>query len=296
MKISVVIPCFNAENTIAEQLDALVNQSVKPWEVIISDNGSTDQTCSIVSSYAKCLPNLKIVDASGTKGASHARNVGAKAASGDFLAFCDADDLVSRGWVAALEKAFQSHNFVASRFDYELLNKNPISHVQDEGLQNFRFPFLPFSGGCGIGIRKSIHDSVSGFNENIRFLEDAEYCLRIQTQGEPLTFVPDALIHIRYSSNPNETFINSRIATFRKGYQWGSGMAEVYKIYKKDGMKIYGITPRIPLIFLWCLRFVISGFKCQPLWRIGWHTGVISRLVWSPKPTVPQNQLVTAER
>src|SRR6266545_10527 len=106
MKLSVVVPCFNSAKTIAIQLEALANQTwSEPWEVIVADNGSTDSSVAIAESYKKRLPHLRIVDASDRRGAGHARNVGAAAAAGDLLAFCDADDEVAPGWLSAMGQA-----------------------------------------------------------------------------------------------------------------------------------------------------------------------------------------------
>jgi len=119
MKLSVIIPCFNAANMIAVQLEALANQQCsEPWEVIASDNGSTDKTVAIVEQYQKKLPNLRIVNSSELRGAAHARNVGALTAAGDALVFCDADDEVAPGWVAAMGEALSKYDFVACRREY----------------------------------------------------------------------------------------------------------------------------------------------------------------------------------
>lgn len=276
MRISVIIPCLNAARTMSQQLDALARQSVKPWEVIVADNGSTDQTREIVSQYANQFSNLRIVDASFRKGASHARNIGADAATGDYLAFCDADDVVSEHWLFELQAAFAEHSFLASRFDYKLLNERSFNNNQDTGLQNFRIPFLPFAGGCGLAIRRSLHQAVSGFDESLSYYEDVDYCLRVQLLGEPLVFVPGALVHIRYSSNPNQSFISARKATFMHAYNWGSSQVAVYSRYKEKGLKIPGVVPRLVLLPLWILRSIFSGFRCfKSIERIGWHTGAL---------------------
>ncbi|MEO1764635.1 MAG: glycosyltransferase, partial [Cyanobacteria bacterium J06629_18] len=69
MQLSVVIPCFNAASTIAAQLEAFTQQQCsETWEIIIADNGSTDESLNIVKQYQQNLPNLRIVDASLTKG------------------------------------------------------------------------------------------------------------------------------------------------------------------------------------------------------------------------------------
>ncbi|MCU0566287.1 MAG: glycosyltransferase [Oculatellaceae cyanobacterium Prado106] len=279
MKISVIIPCLNAANTITQQLDALANQSVQPWEVIVSDNGSTDATRDIADQYAAKFSQFRIVDASLRKGASHARNIGAAAATGDYFAFCDADDIVAQGWLAALQNAFAEHSFLASRFDYKLLNDVVDNSNQDTELQNFRIPFLPFAGGCGLAIRRDLHEAVSGFDESILYLEDVDYCIRLQLLGETLTFVPEALIHIRYSSNPDTNFFSTRKACYRHAYNWGAGMAKLYGKYHDQGMELHGIAPRLVLVPLWMLRAIFTVFDYKSIERIGWHVGVLQELI-----------------
>ncbi|MDX2232812.1 MAG: glycosyltransferase family A protein [Leptolyngbyaceae cyanobacterium bins.349] len=279
IKISVIIPCFNAAHTLQQQLDALMAQTQMPWEVIVADNGSTDRSREIVQQYRDRLPQLQIIDASTRRGPSHARNCGAKAATGDYLIFCDADDVVSSDWVSALAQAFGEHDFVASRFDYTLLNDSSGNHPQQDGLQNFRIPFMPFAGGCGLGIKRSLHEAVAGFDESLSHLEDVDYCLRVQLQGAPLVFVPDALIHIRYSASQETSFLASRKGSFRHGYHWGMGQANLYKRYKTKGMHLHGMLPRLVVGTGWALRCFLSGFSCSSVWRMGWHTGVLSGLI-----------------
>jgi glycosyltransferase involved in cell wall biosynthesis len=277
-KISVIIPCFNAANTICQQLDALCNQSLSPWEVIVADNGSTDGSQAIVEQYKNRLPNLQLIDASGQRGASHARNKGAQAATGEYLAFCDADDVVSPQWLAALNDAFHEHDFVASCFDYQLLNSTANSTVQASSLQNFRVPFLPFAGGCGLGVKRQLHEMVAGFDENMTHLEDVDYCLRIQLLGTPLTFVQNAIVHIRYPASAKHSFAAARKASFQHGYNWGNGLAKVYKRYKANGMYLHGLTIRLGLCGFGVLQCIFSGLSCDRFWRLGWNWGVLKGL------------------
>src|SRR5215468_11366155 len=124
MKLSVIIPCYNGVGTIATQLEALAKQDwSEPWEVIVSDNGSTDDSVAIVEKYRSKLPHLRVVDASAKRGAPYAINVGARAATGDAIAVCDADDEIAPGWVAAIGEALSRHEFVASRFEFRKLNE-----------------------------------------------------------------------------------------------------------------------------------------------------------------------------
>jgi glycosyltransferase involved in cell wall biosynthesis len=95
-------------------MDALANQSwSEPWEVVVANNKSTDDSMGIVEGYKKQLPNLRIVDASVRQGQPYALNVGAACAQGEAIAFCDADDEVAPGWVAAMGEALSRYDFVA---------------------------------------------------------------------------------------------------------------------------------------------------------------------------------------
>lgn len=284
MKISVVIPCFNAASVIEQQLEALTQQTMAPDEVIVADNGSTDRSRVIVEAYRDRLPGLTIVDASGVRGASHARNVGARAATGDYLAFCDADDIVDEGWLEALEQAFAEHSFLACRLNYEVLNGDTSNTAQTSGLQQFRTPFLPFAGCCGLAVRRDVHELVGGFDETILHLEDADYCIRIQMAGHPLVFVPGAVVYYRYGGGTEQSFFEARRATYCKAYNWGYGLATLYQRYREQGMALHGLAPRLVLIPLWGLRVVGSGFRSHHgLWRLGWHMGVVNRLLSNPQ-------------
>ena len=124
MKLSVIIPCFNSAKFLGQQLKALAQQEwSEPWEVILADNGSTDDSIAIARQYQHKFSHLRIVDASAIPGAAYARNVGAKVAKGELLAFCDADDEVAPGWVAAMGEALEQYEFVAGRLEREKLNE-----------------------------------------------------------------------------------------------------------------------------------------------------------------------------
>ena len=77
MKLSVVIPCFNGASTVTKTLDSLaIQQWNEDWEIVFSDNGSTDQSRSIAESYIGRIPHLRIVDTSSRSGQPYALNSG----------------------------------------------------------------------------------------------------------------------------------------------------------------------------------------------------------------------------
>ena len=230
VKFSVVVPCFNAQATLGRQLTALAGQTEPPFEVIVADNGSTDGTVEVARQFGSAFQRFRLVDAGQRRGVSHARNSGARVATGDVLAFCDADDEVADGWLAGLHRALLAHDFVASRFDLLKLNESTqLSHPQQRGLIcDADFDFLPRAGGCGLAVRRNVHEKVGGFDEGIRFHEDTDYCWKIQLAGHELAFAPDALVHVQMRRGSK--------ARFRQARLWAAAQVVVYKKYRRLGM------------------------------------------------------------
>ena len=200
IKLSVIVPFYNAEETLALELDALVGQSwSQPWEIVLVDNRSTDRSREIAESYLSKLNNLRIVDAFERQGQPHALNTGIRAARGESVALCDADDEVAPGWVAAMGEALDRHQFVACRIDTAKLNPPWLhGHDQEKGLQQIWYPpWLPHAGGGTLGFRKALFDAVGEFDHSLPYLHDTDFCFRAQQLGHELHFVPDAVLHMR---------------------------------------------------------------------------------------------------
>lgn len=90
MKISVVIPAHNREKYISKCLDSIINQSYKPYEIIVVDDASTDNTVQMVEKYASSI--VRVIRCESNGGAQKARNIGIREAQGDWIAFLDSDD------------------------------------------------------------------------------------------------------------------------------------------------------------------------------------------------------------
>ncbi len=92
IKISVIIPVYNAEKYLRECLDSIVKQTLQEIEIICIDDGSTDNSLAVLREYERKDERLKIIEQANS-GAGVARNAGMKAARGEYLAFMDADDV-----------------------------------------------------------------------------------------------------------------------------------------------------------------------------------------------------------
>jgi glycosyltransferase involved in cell wall biosynthesis len=216
MQLSIIIPCFNATGFIGDLLYALSRQVVDfTWEVIIADNGANENLNTIVDSYRDTLPPISVIDATSKKRASFARNSGAHHARGKYLIFIDADDVVGENWLKNIAASLVNYDFVASRLEFNKLNTKTVlkyrGNFQESGLLQFSIvSYLPFSGASGLGIRKDIHDLSGGFDENMKYVEDADYCWKVQRAGYKLYFAHEAVIHVRYRNTIWKNFLQAK--------------------------------------------------------------------------------------
>jgi GT2 family glycosyltransferase len=275
MNLSIIIPSYNAADTLAVQLEALSKQVwPKPWEVLVVDNGSTDATRAVAAAYGHKLPHLRIVDASAVQGPAHARNRGAEEAGGELLLFCDADDEVADGWLPAMGAALERHGFVTCRFEATKLSASWAIAArgcpQETGIQTYDYPsFLPHAASAALGIRRDLHMAVGGFDESMPMLEDTDYCWRVQLQGTPLVFVDDALIHYRMRGSISKMLRQARL--------WGEYNVYLYKKFRPFGMQ--KLSKKTGLIKTWRLLRQMPRGLSNPrqrytwLWQFNWQVG-----------------------
>ena len=234
MKLSVIIPCLNAEATLAVQLQALTRQQwSEAWELIIADNGSTDNSVKIARGYENRFPVIRIIKALDKKRQSYALNSGIRAAIGDRLAFCDADDEVDNGWLAAIGDALSDHDVVYGRFRFDKFNDPLQAENADQrwkgGLHKGRF--LPGGGAGNLGIKRRVHEAIGGFDECLPRFADADYYWRLQLEGFDLHYVPEAIVQVRKGRvNPTLPYL------FRRGRTASATNCWTYKKYRHLGM------------------------------------------------------------
>lgn len=218
VQLSVVIAAYNAERTLGAQLASLASQVVPfEWEILVCDNGSTDGTAELVRQWQVRASQLRLLDASAVRGPGAARNVGAAAARGFGLAFCDADDVVDDGWVAEMHRALTVESFVAGRSRRPELNSRPEApHFFEFDIYHVHFfPELASAGAGNMGVRRSVFREVGGFDTMLQTGEDLDLCWRIQLAGYTLATWPTANVRV--------TNRQTLRASFSQGYAYGLG-------------------------------------------------------------------------
>jgi len=198
--VSVVIPAFNAAGCIGRALDSALAQTYSQREIIVVDDGSTDDTPAQLSRYGD---QVHVVTKE-NGGLSSARNAGIAAASGEFVAFLDADDW----WLpaklerqVALMRAHPEIGFCSTAAqvvstEAKLMNVWPCPPATANVLEGiFENPSLIPGSGSGVMLRRAIVDRVGGFETNLRSLEDIDMWMRIASVSgyacvaEPLTMI-----------------------------------------------------------------------------------------------------------
>lgn len=230
--VSVIIPARNAAGTLPEQLAALANQSYTgKWEIIVADNGSNDATRWVAEAWVDRVPALRVVDAAGSAGPGAARNAGAAAARGDLLAFCDADDVVAPGWLAALAEAARRYDIVAGALDDTGLNPPAVRAWRPARARALPRAggFLPFAPSGNCAVWAEVFRATGGFDPAWRQSEDVEWSWRAQLAGYRLGFAPEAVVQYRYR--------RSAAAVLRQGFRVGYAAVRLQRRFAPVGLR-----------------------------------------------------------
>lgn len=226
-RLSVVVPVLDQADELAEQLDALLTQeSSVPFDVLVADNGSRDRTPEVIAERAAVDGRVRRVEAFHRRGAAAARNAGVAAATGDALAFCDADDLVTPGWLQSLADALAEADVVAGAFDFGSLNGT--SAVRTAVEYSAGFGFLPAGLGANLAVRRNAFEAVGGFAEDLLAGEDVDLCWRLQLAGHRFASSPNAVVAKRERIDP--------VARRSQLVGYGRHDAALYRRFRRHGM------------------------------------------------------------
>jgi glycosyltransferase involved in cell wall biosynthesis len=224
----VILPVRNAGATIADQLAGLSRQVVdRPWELLVVDNGCTDNTLTVVEQWKPRLGEIRVVPAHDRAGLAHARNVGVAAARGGVVAFCDGDDIVADGWAQALLDGCGDAELVGGALDVEQLNDPPSIYWRG-GSPTAAGPPLahrlfPIAVGANFAARRGTIDEVGGFDEQFLICsDDVDFSWRVQQAGGRFCFANSAVVRYRFRPDLRTNLRQ----------QWNYGRAEA-RLYEK---------------------------------------------------------------
>jgi glycosyltransferase involved in cell wall biosynthesis len=225
LKVSVIMPAFNAMHTIKESINSVLAQNYTEWELIIVNDGSSDDTHKIITSF---LTDKRIiyVNLPKNRGLSSARNEGIRTSSGDYICFLDSDDI----WDSSkLKKQIEFHN------------SNPeivISHTKFFLFTNINSPIKPWNfltdilfkkqgdmlpqlyykniiGILTVMIRRDVILEMGGFDTSMWTFEDQDLWLRLAKKDYQFGYVDKVLAYYRISPNG----MVHKIGKYKKAYK-----------------------------------------------------------------------------
>ena len=204
-KITVIIPVYNVEKYLKECLDSIVNQLYTNLEIICINDSSTDRSPEILKDFASKDKRIKIIDLPSNKGVGTARNIGIDAASGDYIAFVDSDDLWEADTAETLIKNLDEKADIIL-FGYNNLTNNKLT--QDKiinkliGINNEEDYGKNFEDFVNV-IWNKLYKTTFIKNNNIKFntvihpTEDVLFALEAFYYKPQLSFIPKALYNYR---------------------------------------------------------------------------------------------------
>lgn len=240
-KVSVIVPVYNTEYLLERCVSSLIDQTYLNLEIILVNDGSTDNSLSVCRNFSQIHPNIRLFSTE-NYGPSHARNIGLVNATGNYICFCDADDWVEREYIQELVKNIEENqtdmsvcNWFYNETPYNEIYKNKVSDSLDALLF-----FVTQSRGNYLAVWGKLFkkEFLPKFDEKIAYLEDGLFLYEYLLKVKNVSFAEKCLYHysinstsITHSFTPSWkqfTAFDSR----KKMIELSRDQAELFKISK----------------------------------------------------------------
>ncbi|MDO5810628.1 MAG: glycosyltransferase family A protein [Methanobrevibacter sp.] len=247
-KVSVIVPVYNAEEYIGATLDSIINQDFNSYEIIVVDDGSTDQSPEIISEkLTKSTADYRIIRQDNS-GVSSARNRGMQEATGEYLVFIDADDYVTGNHLSELyngETDFSMVQFIKKEND-KLSTPHRFSTESmtcEEFIKKELRMEMPFNFWQLMYKASIIKENSIRFNPNLIYGEDIDFALRALLYGDEVAISNEATYYyIQHSQSAIKTSEYRRFEVI----EIFENLAEFYRSQGRDDLARLIVTSRIP--------------------------------------------------
>jgi glycosyltransferase involved in cell wall biosynthesis len=289
--VTIITPAYNAAPYISDAIESVLRQTWPHWEMIIVDDGSTDHTCAVVSRYTDARIRLLRNTHSGLPAVG--RNTGLTHASGEYIAFLDADDLWLPEKLATLLSHLESHPYLGLVFSkYAVWRQGaPRATKIAPNLRGFPNPGLMFHLLCtrpvicnsSVVVKRALLDQYGCLDEDpkLRGTEDYELWLRLSAHV-PFGFVTLPLVLYRVSS--------ASLTSNAAGMAEGASLAIEKTLDKHPEMRLSSMSSRLAAQkLLWlgrgqCLdripgrgtRALLHSLRLRPLQTKAWKWLLLS--------------------
>lgn len=253
--ISVIIPIRNGALHVKPLLDLLVEQSYSAdsYEIIVIDNGSSDDTLEKLNIYkinfSREYPCISILTETTVHTSYAARNKGVQIARGDLLVFTDADCRPCLNWLALLAMSFADVKVglvaggIVSNKGNSLVEKYSYNRQLLDQHHTLSHPFRPYAQTANLAVRRQIFNDIGLFRHQMRSGGDADFCWRALGCGWNLIFIAKAeVVHL------HRTTLRGLLLQF---YRYGGGHRVLGEIYNLDPPAHYTLANMRNYVVAW---------------------------------------------
>jgi len=192
--ISCIVPVFNGDRYIREALDSILRQTYAPLEVVVADDGSTDDTASVVATYGERVRYVWQANA----GPGAARNLGLQSVRGDFVAFLDADDVWHPDKLTRQMARFEARpelDLCVTR-----IKNFWVPELREEAVRFRDHPLARPMPGYALSTllaRRALFEGDGRFDPGLRHTNDTDWFVRAAERGATMDLLPDVLVFRR---------------------------------------------------------------------------------------------------
>jgi glycosyltransferase involved in cell wall biosynthesis len=284
---SIIIPVYNRAYIVSSTIDSVLNQNCKDFEIILIDDGSSDEIEKNISNYV--ADNSLIFHTQCNSGVSVARNKGASLSKGEYLIFLDSDDHVTQNWL--------------SDFETKITTKKPdviycgITRLKENFLVEYTNPLDPYKDGKSFGtvnagsfcILSSFFNKIGGYDASLAYGENTELSFRIKNENPSFAFIesPNLLYTLHDDSHGKNARnkMNGFIYTINKHPQLFNDNKEM----KRRFLSIAGVAA------VHCNEFKIARGLFFKAWNINFFSlndflrfiiscfPIIGKIIWANK-------------
>ena len=199
--ISVIVPCYNQGQYLAETLDSVLSSTLQDWECIIVNDGSTDNSADVAKRFVERDSRFRLLYQQNA-GPSAARNHGVNESTGEFILFLDGDDKIESEYISSGVSYLKRHT------DCTLFYCKARTFGSEEKIKNWNYTtyrnLLRYNSiDCCSIIRRKDFDRAGGFDENMRGYEDWDFFIRLLYKHDVVYQDERELFHYRVGANQN---------------------------------------------------------------------------------------------
>lgn len=230
-KVSIIVPAYNVEDYIQKCLESLVNQTLQDIEIIVVNDGSTDQTKSRIEKFMLAYPEkIKYLEKT-NGGLSDARNYGLPSANGKYIGFVDSDDYVEPTMFEEMFNKAEEENsdMVECDFIWEYPNKKRVDTGKIYEGKKEAFVYARVVAWNKLIKRETLEKANIKFPKGLRY-EDTEFFYKLLPSLEKISFIKKPLVHYIQRSNSIANTQNERVKEIFEIWD------NIFKFYKENNL------------------------------------------------------------